>query len=267
MLGFNITCNAEHFKDLHLKGTIASQYKHKTDIRAYKKYWETAMIGLALQQGIGLTPKRRVLGVGCGQEVLPYWLAQYVGLSVMTDTYSDPSWQDWSPADLPSNPEKYAPYPYPKERLAVMDVDGRDLSRFAPESFDAVYSTSSIEHFGTLEEIQETARQMARVLKPGGILALTTEFSLEPLEPGRYGWPGTVIFDAQLLDTYIIRPSGLKLVDKPDYRVSKLSRVTSIPLEAVVMLAKKDAVPEPHIVMTYSGYEFVPVMVTLKKAG
>ena len=46
-----------------------------------------------------------------------------------------------------TDPGTFAPYPYERERLDVRWMDARDL-RFPDGSFDAVFSLSSIEHFG-----------------------------------------------------------------------------------------------------------------------
>ena len=54
-------------------------------------------------------------------------------------------------------------------------MDGRAL-KFADDTFDVTYSLSSIEHFGGFEGAAQTMREMARVLKPGGVLALATEY-------------------------------------------------------------------------------------------
>ena len=53
-------------------------------------------------------------------------------------------------------------------------MDALDL-RFEDRTFDAVYSLSSIEHFGGLAGATRALDEMARVLKPSGIVALTTE--------------------------------------------------------------------------------------------
>lgn len=63
-------------------------------------------------------------------------------------------------------------------QIAGLDArvgDMRDLSRFADGSFDAVISCSVLEHL--TEQDQETAlREVGRVLRPGGHVALTFDF-------------------------------------------------------------------------------------------
>ena len=69
---------------------------------------------------------------------------------------------------------QYAPFPYRTDRVSFMRMDGRAL-KFPDAEFDVVYSLSSIEHFGGLAGASAAMREMARVLKPGGILVVATE--------------------------------------------------------------------------------------------
>src|SRR4029077_17667689 len=75
------------------------------------------------------------------------------------------------------NPDQFAPFPYRRQSLTFMRMDGRALE-FEELSFDVTYSLSSIEHFGGMAGAKQTIREMARVLKHGGILGLATEYVL-----------------------------------------------------------------------------------------
>ena len=86
--------------------------------------------------------------------------------------------------DVLRRPDDYAPFPYRRDHLTFMKMDGRRLA-FRDGMFDIAYSLSSIEHFGGMAGAVATLREMARVLKPGGILALATEYVLDgPSHPG-----------------------------------------------------------------------------------
>lgn len=82
-------------------------------------------------------------------------------------------------------------------------MDARDL-RYEDASFDAVFSSSSTEHFETLCDIKQSHREMARVLRPGGVMTLCTEFRLAGERPG---WPGTMMFDEEGVRTVIMDPA------------------------------------------------------------
>src|SRR5204862_841953 len=114
--------------------------------------WTQTLFGL---RRLGrLTPEARVLSVGAGHEPILYWLANQVGSVVATDMYET----GWSGAlagegdeGVLRRPEAYAPFPYRRERLAFLKMDGRSLA-FGSGSFDVAYSLSSIEHFGGLDQ-------------------------------------------------------------------------------------------------------------------
>lgn len=52
---------------------------------------------------------------------------------------------------------------------------------YATGSFDGVVSLSTLDHFGTVEEIGESLRELARVTRPGGQLLLTLDNGGNPL--------------------------------------------------------------------------------------
>jgi len=120
-------------------------------------------------------------------------------------------------------------------------MDARRLE-FPSESFDIAYSLSSIEHFGSPEEIARSAAEMGRVLKPGGTAVVVTEclvhldaFDRAPVEfAWRVGTLGRKRSDAtprrrmalgeaftpRELDNLIVQPSGLGLVQPLDTGLS-----------------------------------------------
>src|SRR5207248_5207432 len=74
-----------------------------------------------------------------------------------------------------ADPAGHAPaYPWREEALEVHDMDDRRLT-FPDASFDAVFTVSSIEHFGTPRDIAQAAAEIGRVLKPGGHALIITE--------------------------------------------------------------------------------------------
>ena len=105
------------------------------------------------------------------------------------------------------NPEAYAPFPYRRDRLTFMRMDGRRLA-FRDGTFDLAYSLSSIEHFGGVENAASTLREMGRVLRPGGIVALATEYVLA-------GPPHDETFQPAEFMQLIDQP-GLELVEPID---------------------------------------------------
>ena len=68
---------------------------------------------------------------------------------------------------------------------------GRARARLADASFDGIFSSSSIEHFGGPATCA-ALKEMHRVLRPGGVLSISTEFRIEGPSPAG---PGCLMFD------------------------------------------------------------------------
>jgi ubiquinone/menaquinone biosynthesis C-methylase UbiE len=130
-----------------------------------------------------------------------------------------------------------------------MRMDGRRLA-FSDAVFDIAYSLSSIEHFGGIAGATETIREMTRVLRPGGILALATEFVLQ-------GPPHEETFQPLEFARMIDQP-GLELVEPLDDRVYRRYEHTAIDLY-------KNPYQAPHMVVRFNDTVFTTVMVFLRR--
>lgn len=260
MIPYNKLCNVSDFAALD--ADIRDIFRHVENPKQYRKHWEQAQQVRALRDFGALHSRSWLLGVGVGIEVSNYYLTQHAALVVATDLYSTDGWTDYAPSNAVHDPAHYSPYGYEQDRLQVLNMDGRCL-QFLDETFDGIYSASSIEHFGTLDDIAQAMREMSRVLKPGGVIAISTEYDIH----GRTGHlnSNTYIFNEDTLQEYMIAPSSCVLVDTPDRTVEDATRATSLDLGVVCALAELGAVPSPHIVIREGGYEFLPVSVVLRK--
>ena len=177
----------------------------------HRKVFEWAQLVFGLERLGALGPDKSVLGVGAGHEHVLYHLANRSRLTVATDLYGghfvETPAQEAAP-DFLADPGQYAPFPYRRDRLLPMPADGLHLP-FADKTFDAVYSLSSIEHFGGPEAASQAMREKARVLKPGGIACVATELVLE-------GPANDELFARDVFDTYVIEASGLVPVERLD---------------------------------------------------
>ena len=109
---------------------------------------------------------------------------------------------------------------------------------------------SSIEHFGGIEGAAATIRDMGRVLKRGGILAIATEYVLAgPAHPETFQ-PAEI---AALIDQ-----PGLELVEPIDVQVYRRYPATPVDLY-------RDPYQTPHMVVRFNDTVFTSVMVFLRK--
>ena len=106
-------------------------------------------------------------------------------------------------------------------------MDALDL-RFEDETFDAVYSLSAVEHFGGLDGVRRALDEQRRVVRRGGIVALTTEVVVNGAPP---------LHDEHLLlstpaqiDEVCRTTPGLSLVEPIDFTVTPATRTKVKPL-------------------------------------
>jgi SAM-dependent methyltransferase len=127
-------------------------------------FWRAVEFDLVLKEA-RFQPTDRVLDIG-SPKLISLYIAKKLGAEVYaTDideyfvkTYTDlGAWEG-----------------LPRERFHVGVEDGRHLS-FADASFDKVFSISVIEHIPATGD-SECVREIARVLKPGGLCLITVPF-------------------------------------------------------------------------------------------
>lgn len=271
-LGHSVACNIEHFSSEELAPLIREIFPEELSSapnfpagREVRKYWEVAMTVRALR-GLGaLRPEARVLGVGAGAEPTVFFLTRHAGEVVATDLYLGAGeWEGDAQLAMLIAPGSLTRTEFRPERLTVRHMDARVLA-FPDESFDGIFSSSSIEHFGTDEEIAAAAYEMGRVLRPGGVLALTTELLL--MGPsGAKGWPGCRLFTESALRRLIIEASGLELVGGLDAGVSPATMEAPRNLPAVLEgWHAGRGLEMPHLVLVNEGQVFTSVQVVLTK--
>lgn len=176
-LNLNKLCHLEDFRNVEIIQALTEIHKLNPMGLIHRKDWEWAM-GLIAMQRLGKLNKRcSAVGVGSGTEVIPFYLANKIDHVYATDLYNAGSWSAAAPTNFLENPKKYAPFPYREEGLTVMRMDGTKLE-FPSESFDIAFSFSSIEHFGGKNHSGSlrSLKEIERVLKPGGIAVIATEF-------------------------------------------------------------------------------------------
>jgi SAM-dependent methyltransferase len=220
----------------------------------HRKAYEFTQTAWGLSRLGVLQDQARVLSVGAGHEPIAYWMANKAGTVIAIDMYQG-DWRDIGAAEgnirVLTHPEEFAPFPYRRERLRFLQMDGRHLA-FESETFDAVYSLSSIEHFGGFEGSRRSVQEMARVTRPGGVLALATEWLLS-------GPPHEEVFRPEEFRALIDVP-GLDLVEPIDDRV--WTRYTGNPVDLL-----RNPFETPHMIVQSEGSVFTSVLVFLRKSG
>ncbi len=226
-------------------GVVAPEIRHR-------KMWEWIQGVSGLIRLGCLTPSARALGVAAGHEPVIYWLANRVAQVYATDLYSGRFAGHEATPDVMQDPDKYAPYPYPRERVHFFPMSGSDIA-FGDATIDLIFSFCSIEHFGSRENSRRSLQEMARVLRPGGIAAVSTEVLLNDSPPQ------PEIFAPWELYEELIAPSGLLLIG--DIAPANLAPFCADPVDV-----HNPFVAKPTFVLRDNDLLFTSVMLFLQKA-
>jgi len=151
----------------------------------HRKFWELCYVAQALFSEGQLTPGRRGIGFGCGEEPLPSLFAKYGVKVLATDLDSTrPETKLWRQTN------EYAGAVEAIRRsdicpdqalLANIEFEPVDMNALPHEldgQFDFCWSACALEHLGSLENGLNFIENSLRMLKPGGIAVHTTEFTL-----------------------------------------------------------------------------------------
>jgi SAM-dependent methyltransferase len=264
-LSYCKVCNIEDFASPEISRVIREVFTEEVRTwgldyprnREHRKQWEIAMAIRALADHGVLRTDAEVLGVGAGTETTIFWLTKYVRRVFATDLYLDPgTWEDVAAKSMLIEPA-FASFEWDPRRLVVQHMNALDL-RYEDDSFDGIFSTSSIEHFGTPADVASAAQEMYRVLRPGGVLSLATEFRLEGPSPGV---PGTLMFDREELSDWIVGDRNWTLVSSLDLAVSDRTADTEVSFESVLAGVAR----LPHVVLRMGAHVWTSVHLALRK--
>jgi ubiquinone/menaquinone biosynthesis C-methylase UbiE len=273
-LGYNRLCNLEDFSHPELEGLIRSIFAHELVQFGqsfprgyeYRKYWEVAMAMRALDDFGTLHDGAEILGVAAGREASIFWLTSKVRRVFATDLYLDPGeWKHTADAGMLVDPGQYWPGAWNPRRLVVQHMNALDL-QYEDASFDGIFSSSSIEHFGDFEDVQRAMKEMFRVLKPGGVLTVSTEFRLEGPSPGL---PGILMFDPDELQRYVIGDLAWSLLAPLDLTLSLETRrqeVLFADAAADVRAGRPRWSSYPHIVLRDGDLVFTSIHLALQRS-
>jgi SAM-dependent methyltransferase len=265
-LSLNKLCHLEDFHNRELRQALSEIQKLNPMGHIHRKDWEWAM-GIIAMQRLGKLNKRcSAIGIGSGTEVIPFYLANNINHVYATDLYNAGDWSAAAPTGFPENPKKYAPFPYREDALTIMRMDGTKLE-FPSETFDIAFSFSSIEHFGGKNHsgALKSLREMERVLKPGGIAVIATEYIINNKKHYEF-------FNQRTIFSHLInKVESLRLVEPIDFTISAQTLDTILDFFTIDVNWDKfdDDFKRQHplIVLRARNILFTSIMLVFSKSG
>ena len=218
----------------------------------HRKAYEFTQTVWGLRRLGALTPETRVLSVGAGHESLLYWLANQAAFVLATDLYQG-EWRSEGALEgdirVLTEPEAFAPFPYRRERLRFLQMDGTRLG-IADGTFDVAYSLSSIEHFGGFAGARRAVAEMARAVRLGGVVVVATEYRVA-------GPPREEVFEPEEIHRLFDLP-GLRLAGPIDTGVWRRYEATPVDLG-------HNPFETPHMLVRIGDTVFTSVLAFLRR--
>ena len=271
-LNVNRLCSIEDWQNSEIKEALLElqrEEKRSKEKQIYspgfihRKDWEWSLGITALRRFDKLNEKSTAIGVGAGKEVVIFYLANKLKHVYATDIYQGKVWVE-APLDFPENPQKYATIPYKEDALTVLRMNGTKLE-FPSEHFDIAFSFSSIEHFGGENHsgALRSLKEIARVLKRGGIAVITTEYIINDKEHHEFFNRRTIY------ENLIDKLEALQLVEPLDLRVSTKTLDTVIDYFSIGLnweeLDGEYKKAHPHILLRIKNILFTSLMLVFQK--
>ncbi len=252
---------APEFKELFEKNDLGyiSMFPNAVPSIMNRKTWEIGMALISLDKTNAIDENSEVLGIGVAKEQTISVLSNKAKRVFATDIYLEPgTWHEWYENDLLVNPKKYMDSNYNNRRVVWQHVDGRDLP-YEDNSFDAIFSCSSLEHFGDADEVRRSIEEACRVLKPGGIAAISTEYKISG--EGEF-FHNVQLFDEERINKMWLEGIPWKLYEPIDF---DLDDTEYIDFERSIHDKQYRDTAHPHIKLDNGNFKWTSVHLTFIK--
>lgn len=181
--------------------------------RMHNKQWEYAMVLEARKRHA--PDAKRLVGLGCGCEATIPALCDGADEYVATDLYgARGAWKNAA-----RRPDEVWPH-LRNLRVHTMDMRKIDLP---DASFDFVSSICAVEHVGRADAVVDAVRQAGRLLRPGGVMFVSTEYTFRARDfytPANPFDRNTTLFMSTGTIRRLFTETGLHLVEPLDLRLS-----------------------------------------------
>ena len=237
------------------------------DIKPDARQWQHAM---ALRSLAAVGAGAWVAGIGAGSESTLYALARRGMRVFAVDRYlARTPWSDTASAGMLIDPAR-GTRDVPRGQIVPIHANAVRVN-LPSEAMDAVFCCGMLEHLGSLDAVALAAREIGRILKPGGVAVIATEMRLDGPADRSGLDDAMLLFTPELLDRCIVRPSGLALrepldLDQSDATFETRSAVADfIERAGTWQCIEEKRAAGSGLVLFHEGFLFCPVVLTLHK--
>jgi SAM-dependent methyltransferase len=224
-----------------------------------RKTWEIGMAILSFDKFGLLDADKEFLGIGAAKEETINILSNHSRRVFATDIYLDQqTWSDWHDGQLLIDARNQMGPNYNHRRVVWQHVDGRELP-YEDNSFDGIFSCSSIEHFGNEAAIRQSIEEVCRVLKPGGVAAISSEYKISG---DGEGFANVQLFDRERIQRVWL--DGIPWEAK-DFLDETLDNTDYIDFERSIHDTSYQQSAHPHIKLDNGQYRWTSVHFTFVK--
>lgn len=175
------------------------------------KQWTSAMLLRALDRAGAASAGRMVAGVGAGTDPIIFALARRGVVVFPAERYlMRTRWSDEAPSGMMIDPAPYCHLDFPAGNVVAVYSNALKLN-LPSDTFDAVFSIASFERLRSLDRVAVAAREIARILKPGGVAVIAAEFRVDGASDRDGLDDSMILFTQATLATYVVQASGLVL--------------------------------------------------------
>jgi SAM-dependent methyltransferase len=248
----------KHHEALEAYSVDKHVFRHTNGGHIYRKGWEWTQCIYALDKLGMLRSGAFGLGVGAGHEPVIFYLADRIQSVTALDLYGNEQWATEggreADAEVVTHPERWCPRKVPVSRIRFVNGSGTDLE-FSDGFFAFCWSLSSIEHFGGHDAAAKAVCEMARVTRPGGIIAIATEYLLLP----EYEHPE--YFNREDILRYLVHASpDLQLVSDIEWDTLPPEYLT----DSIVVPAGVDRIRR-HVVLNDGTVQWTSIILVFRK--
>jgi SAM-dependent methyltransferase len=245
-------------RDLESYSPDKHVFRHTGD-EIYRKGWEWTQAAYGLSRLGAITERSTGLGVGTGHEAIIFWLADRCRNVVATDLYGNTTWSSLHGREADqlvlTDPRQFCTRDFAADRVLFTTANGCDLP-FDSNVFDFCWSLSSIEHFGGHDASAQAVSEMGRVVRPGGIVCVATEYLLLPEQTH------PEFFNRDQMERCVIGASpDLSLVDGMSWELPPLEFL----IDQICFIGDAVHRRRRHVVLNDGNVQWTSLMVFLRK--